>query len=173
MTDAAASGPIAVFIGAPGSGKSKLGKRVAKLLGAELIDTDKRIVAEHGAIADIFAHHGEPHFRSLERAAVASALTQHAIVSLGGGAVMDPATQAELTGLPVILLTTTPEAVAGRITGGKRPLLAEGGLEAWKALVETRRPVYESLATRTWDTSTRPLDELAAEIADWLRGLEA
>jgi shikimate kinase len=162
------TGPTAVLIGPPAAGKSRIGKRVAKLLGVPFTDTDSQIVASHGAIADIFAEHGEPHFRALEREAVRAALTGFGVVSLGGGAVLDPGTQADLRGLPVVLLTASAEAVRKRIKGGKRPLLASGGIEAWERLVAERTPIYEALATRTWDTSSRPADELAAEIAEWL-----
>ncbi|MDI2098064.1 shikimate kinase [Ruicaihuangia caeni] len=165
----AAPRPIAIFIGAPSSGKSKIGKRVARLLGSDFVDTDKRIVAVHGPITEIFASMGEPHFRELEREEVARALIEHAVVSVGGGAVMHPATRAALAGHRVVLLTTTAEAVASRLKGGNRPLLKDGGVEAWKRLVEQRTPVYESLATRSWDTSKRPIDEIAAEIAEWLQ----
>jgi shikimate kinase len=156
-----------VLIGPPAAGKTKLGKRVARALGATFIDTDSRIVAEHGPIARIFERHGEPHFRALERATVAQALTEDAIVSLGGGAILDLDTQRDLDGRLVALITATPEAVASRIGGSKRPLLA-GGVDAWKALVEERNPIYERLASRRWDTSNRPLDDIAREIADWV-----
>jgi shikimate kinase len=154
-----------VLIGPPGSGKTRLGKRVAKLLDLPFIDTDKRIVAEHGPIPELFATWGEPHFRRLERAAVADALSQHAIVSVGGGAVLDTDTQAELASHRVALIMVTPEAVEARI-GSKRPLLT-GGVESWITLLEGRRELYERLGDRTWDTSARPIDDIAREIAAW------
>ena len=165
--------PTAVLIGPPAAGKSRIGKRVAKLLGVPFTDTDSRIVAEHGAIADIFAEHGEAHFRALERRAVAAALAGPGVVSLGGGAVLDRDTQADLADLRVVLLTATADSVKKRIRGAKRPLLASGGIEAWERLVAERTPIYEALATRTWDTSSRPVDSIAAEIAEWLGAEEA
>lgn len=162
----AASGtPAVVLIGPPAAGKSRVGKRVARILGLPVIDTDKVVAAAHGPIPAIFAEHGEPRFRALERAAVADALRHRAVVSLGGGAVLDAETQEQLAGLPVVLLTATPEAVAERLEKGTRPLSAS--VDAWVVLVEQRRPVYERLAAATWDTSTRPIDRIAAEIADW------
>jgi shikimate kinase len=154
-----------VLIGPPGSGKTRLGKRVARLLRIPFVDTDKRIVAKHGSIAGIFAKHGEAHFRALERIAVTEALAEDAVVSLGGGAIVDRQTQRDLEGRRVILITVSPEAVASRITGSKRPLL--NGVESWKALYEARREIYERLAERSWDTSDRTLDPIATEIAEW------
>jgi shikimate kinase len=155
-----------VLIGPPGSGKTRLGKRVGRNLGLPFVDTDKLIVARYGSIAEIFAEHGEPHFRRLEREAVVRALAEDAVVSLGGGAVLDADTQADLAGHRVVLLTVSAAAVASRIGGPKRPLLANG-IDAWTALLESRREVYERLGRRTWDTSSRPLDVIAAEIAEW------
>jgi len=155
-----------VLIGPPGSGKTKLGRRVARNLGLPFVDTDKLIVAEHGSIAEIFAEHGEPRFRQLEREAVVRALAEDAVVSLGGGAVLDADTQSDLVGHRVVLLTVSAAAVAGRIGGPKRPLLA-GGIDAWSALLESRRELYERLGDRAWDTSSRPLDAIAVEIAEW------
>lgn len=160
--------PILVVIGAPGAGKTRVGKKVARLLKVPFIDTDRRIVLRHGPIAQIFTGRGEDHFRRVERVEVARALTEPAVVSLGGGAVLDLETQRELAGLPVVLMTVSAEAVAGRI-GTRRPLLREGGVEAWEKLVEARRDTYERLATRTWDSSSRPIDQIAEEIADWIR----
>ncbi len=161
------SRPLVVLIGPPGAGKTRLGKRVARILGAPFIDTDRSIVAEHGAIADIFANQGEPRFRAIERAIVAEALKQPAVVSLGGGAVLNLETQAELVGHAVVLVTVSVDAIALRIAGSKRPLVT--GVTDWSRLVEARRDIYERLATQTWDTSNRPIDSIAMEIADWVK----
>lgn len=158
-----------VLIGAPGAGKTRTGKRVARLLGIEHIDTDKRIVAEHGPIAEIFAAHGEPHFRALERAAVAAALREPAVVTLGGGAILDADTQDDLAGLPVVQLTVSAEAVQRRIAGGKRPLVKDG-IATWQALVASRQPIYDRLSQLSIDTSHQPLDRIAEQIAAWLEG---
>ncbi|MGV8885268.1 MAG: shikimate kinase [Microbacteriaceae bacterium] len=160
--------PVVVLIGAPGAGKTRLGKRLAKLLGVPFIDTDKRVVAEHGVISEIFDLHGEAHFRALERAAVVAALQESAVVALGGGAVLDLDTRADLANHRVVQLTVSPEAVEKRIAGGKRPLLRDG-LGAWIALVEARTPIYDALATTTIDTSRRPLDHIATELLAWIQ----
>lgn len=165
---------VAVFIGAPGAGKTRTAKRVAKALGLPHIDTDKRFVAEHGTIADFFASNGEPAFRRIERELVAQALREPAVVSLGGGAVLDPDTQRDLAGLTVVQLTSTPEAIRERIErepgeAAKRPLLAAGGLDAWIELVARRKPVYDRLTTVAFDTSHRTMQSVAEEVTAWLR----
>lgn len=156
-----------MLIGAPGAGKTRTGKRLARLLNVPLIDTDKRIVAVHGPIADIFATHGEPHFRALERAEVVRALGENAVVTLGGGAVLDADTQHDLGAHRVVQLTVNADAVASRIAGGKRPLLG-GGIESWTALVAARQPLYDQLSSFSIDTSRVPLDSVAARIREWL-----
>ena len=155
-----------VLIGPMGSGKTKLGKRVSTILGRPFVDTDRMIVAQHGTIAELFAQYGESHFRALERVAVEDALAQDAVVALGGGAILNEQTQADLLDRRVALITVSAAAVAPRIVGRKRPLLA-GGTEAWTQIFESRREIYERLATRVWDTSSRPLTPIAAEIAAW------
>src|SRR5690606_16156609 len=116
-------------------------------LGVPFVDTDRVIVGEHGPIAEIFAQHGEAHFRMLERAAVRSALLGEGvadrsgfIVALGGGAVLDADTRAELESHRVALITVTPQAVRERLTTSKRPLVSDG-LESWKRLVAERQPI--------------------------------
>jgi shikimate kinase len=155
-----------VLIGPMGSGKSKLGKRVAAILGKPFVDTDRMVVAQHGTIAELFAEFGEAHFRALERVAVEDALAQDAVVALGGGAVLNEQTQADLADRKVALIMVSAAAVAPRITGTKRPLLT-GGIESWVRILESRREIYETLATRVWDTSSRPLTAIAGEIAAW------
>ncbi|NQX10504.1 shikimate kinase [Microbacteriaceae bacterium VKM Ac-2855] len=157
-----------VFIGPMGAGKTTIGKRVARLISAPFLDSDAEFVRRHGAIAAFFELHGEGAFRHHERAAVAEVMASDAVVALGGGAVLDLDTRADLARVPVVLLTTTPEAVADRIGNGKRPLV-RGGVSDWTRIYESRRAVYESLADLSIDTSRRPISLIAAEIADWLR----
>ena len=159
--------PAAVLIGPPAAGKTRLGKRIAKILDVPFVDTDARIAEKHGAISDIFATHGEPVFREWERDEVAQALTEHAVVSLGGGAIEDAETRAALAGHVVALITVSPEAVEARIANDKRPLL--DGIETWKALVARRQPLYDELATFTLDTSVGPMDEHAERLAEMVR----
>ncbi|GAB2819455.1 shikimate kinase [Alpinimonas psychrophila] len=161
--------PRVVLIGAPASGKSKIAKMVAAELGCQRIDTDKVIVAEHGPIANIFDEHGEGAFRALERTAVIDALKHDAVLSLGGGAVIDADTQHDLSQAHCVLLTVSEEAVALRLVESpKRPLLRDG-LAAWKALVLEREPIYRALADQTFDTSHRPLEDIASQICAWIR----
>lgn len=164
--------PLVVLIGPPGAGKSGVGRKVAKLLGTPFIDTDSRIAQEHGPIPEIFRSRGESVFRELERAVVLQALSEPAVVSLGGGAILDEQTRSRLREQRVVLLTVSRTAVARRISGAKRPLLAAGSaqdrLDAWSALVAARGPIYERLADASWDTSTRSITAIAREIAQWV-----
>ncbi len=170
-TSVARRGPI-VFIGPMAAGKSKIGKRVARALGLAFSDTDKLVVAEHGPIPQIFLSEGEAYFRQLERDAVVRALRDGAVVSLGGGAVLDPATQADLAGATVIFLTVRAAVVEARLGGTRRPLLSAGpagGLGDWQRIYDERRPTYERLASIRFDTSNRPIDSIVDEIVTWVR----
>lgn len=160
-----------VLIGPMGAGKTRVGKRLAKALGVRFIDTDAVIQSEHGVIQRIFDEHGEAHFRGLERDAVADALAQPAIVSLGGGAVLDEHTQQDLTEARVVLLTVTAEAVLARANLDKRPLLKDDP-GAWTRIAEARRPIYERLATVTFDTSHRPIQGIVDELVVWAKEQE-
>lgn len=158
-----------VIIGPMAAGKSKIGRRVARHLGLPFTDTDRTIVSTHGPIPAIFETQGEAVFRDWEREAVAEAVTRRSVVSLGGGAVMHPATAELLSDATVVYLTVSAEAVRSRIAGSNRPLLTDG-VSSWERIFSERRPTYERLATATWDTSTLPITRLADEIADWAKG---
>ncbi|MGF6823431.1 shikimate kinase [Microbacterium sp. ZKA21] len=162
-----------VLVGPMGAGKTSVGRRVAKHLGVPFIDTDRRVVARYGPIPDIFAAHGEAHFRELERAAVADAVREGGVVSLGGGAVTDSGTRTLLRDEPVVFLSVSREAVAERIRGAGRPLLVgdEDPLDRWERIMHARQELYEQVSTIEFDTSRRPMARIAREIADWRRGL--
>ena len=156
-----------VLIGAPGAGKTTVGRRLAKALGLPFTDTDRAVVDAHGSIAGIFRDHGEARFRALERVAVADALAGGGVVSLGGGAVLDAETRADLAPALVVLLTVSEHAVRARIRGDDRPLV--DGLESWRRIVADREELYRSLADLTIDTSDRPLPRIVREIERFAR----
>lgn len=159
-----------VLVGPMAAGKTSVGRRVARRLGVPFVDTDKRIVAVHGAIPALFAEHGEEHFRDLERLAVAEAVAEGGVISLGGGAVTDAATRELLKQHSVVFLTVSADAVADRLRGSNRPLLAgEDPLERWKRIFEERRGWYAEVASTTFDTSRRPMQRIADEIVAWKR----
>lgn len=160
-----------VFIGPPAAGKSRAGRRLARRLGLSFVDTDKRIVAAHGSIADLFAAHGEPAFRDLERETVASSLAEAEVVSLGGGACVDPSTQALLAQHTVVQVVASPLAIERRISGNaRRPLIRS--IDDWRAIYERRREIYDRLADATFDTSFRPMSAVVDDIERWLRATD-
>lgn len=163
--------PAIVLIGPMGAGKTSIGKRVARALGMPFSDSDAAVVRDHGPIEKLFADHGEAHFRALEREAVAACLGRGGVVALGGGAVLDPRTQRDLSGHRVVLLTVGPQTVASRIRGSRRPLLqGDDALARWHAVYAERRELYERLADVTFDTSSGPLQTIVDDITTWARG---
>lgn len=166
----ASAAPAAVLIGPPGAGKTTVGTLLAARLGAHFTDTDTEIEAAAGKpVSDIFVEDGEPAFRELERAAVARALDGAGVVAVGGGAVLDPGTQARLAGHRVVYLETGFAVAAKRVgLGQARPLLIGNPRATLRVLLDQRIPVYQRLATITVGTDDREPAEIAAEIAGLL-----
>jgi shikimate kinase len=163
--------PKAVLIGPPGAGKSSVGRQLAKLWDCEVFDSDSEIERVSGKkIADIFTDEGEPAFRAIEREVVLKALKDEpGVVALGGGSVLDSAVSEYLQAgsLPVAYLEVSISQAAPRVGFNKeRPLLAINPRQQWMQLMEKRRPIYESLATHSFNTDNRKPAEVAREIAD-------
>lgn len=160
-----------VLVGPPGSGKSTVGAALAALLGVPLHDTDAAIeVAQGRTIYDIFVEDGEPAFRALERAEVARAVAEEGgVLALGGGAPVDPLTEAVLVGQTVVFLDVGIADASRRVGFDQsRPLLAVNPRASWVRLMKERRPIYERVATHRVDTAGRTPDDIAAEIAGLL-----
>ncbi|WP_407688432.1 shikimate kinase [Mycobacterium sp. HUMS_1102779] len=151
--------PKAVLVGLPGSGKSTIGRRLARALDVELLDTDAAIERRTGrSIADIFATDGEPEFRRIEEDVVRAALADHdGVVSLGGGAVTSPGVREALAGHTVVYLEISAREGVRRTAGSTaRPLLAgPDRAERYRDLMAQRIPLYRRVATIRVDTNRR------------------
>ncbi len=165
-----------VLTGFMGTGKSEVGRRLAKRLGRAFVDTDELVEARAGkSVATIFSDEGESRFRALERQAVADAAGRTgAVIALGGGAVLDPENLSRVRASGVLVcLTARPDAILARIGDVRqRPLLASGDPRAnIERLLDERREAYGA-ADITVDSSDRNADEVVEEIRGQLDELE-
>jgi len=164
--------PLLVIVGPPASGKTTVGTAVAAALGVPFRDTDADVEATaQMSVADVFVEHGEPHFRELERQAVARALAEHdGVLALGGGAVTDGASRALLVGYgadggTVVHLDVDLHSAAKRVGLSRdRPLLAVNPRAMLRTMLEARAPLYAEVATVTVDTAGRTPEEVVAEV---------
>jgi shikimate kinase len=161
--------PIIVLIGFMGSGKSSLGRRVARELRYEFLDLDKLILDISGfaSIPDIFNTKGEEHFRSLEReAAKIASSRKKVVIATGGGIVSYPLSMGQLLNrksAKIIFLNASFEAILSRVGGdNNRPLLKDP-IEA-KKLWEKRQPQYRKWADHTIFTDGLGLDKITEKI---------
>lgn len=151
--------PRAVLIGLPGSGKTTIGRRLAKAMGLTLLDTDAAIEEKTGrTIADIFAVDGEGEFRRVEEEVIREALETHdGVLSLGGGAVTTAGVRDCLTGQTVVFLDISASEGVRRTSGSTvRPLLAgPDHAEKYRKLMSERVPLYRRVATIRVNTNRR------------------
>jgi len=157
-----------VLVGLMGAGKSTVGRRLAQTLKLPFRDADHEIEAAAGmTIPEIFAIHGEEHFRDGERRVIARLLQEGPIVlATGGGAFMNEETRQRIAenGISIWLkadLDVLMRRVRKRST---RPLLQNPDPEGtMRRLMDLRYPVYAT-ADITIDSHEAPHDKVVAEV---------
>lgn len=157
--------------GPPCSGKSSTGRLLAEILNVEFLETDSLVEESAGkSIADIFRDSGETEFRTVEKKVteetILSCRNRSAVVSLGGGTLLDPGTrilvESECT---VFTLAASANTLLSRNTGG-RPLSGDG--ESFRKLLKERTAHYLSLPGQV-ATENRSPGEIARLLARELR----
>jgi len=156
-----------------GSGKSAVGRQLARSLHLDFIDSDDEIESRTGVdIPFIFEKEGEAGFRKREAAVIDELSAKTGIVlATGGGAIVDPASRSILgaRGFVIYLKTSVDQQLARTRRGRERPLLESGDpRDTLEQLMTDREPMYLEIADLVVDTDGRKVRAVSEEILDRL-----
>lgn len=163
-----------ILIGFMGSGKSTVGRRLAKEAGLPFVDSDDLIEAQaHMKISDIFSEYGESYFRDLETLTLRQLIEseERMVIAVGGGLPMRPENREYLKQLgSVIYLSAKPETLQQRLSGDtSRPILQGGNLmEKIVTLMAERAAIYEQAADIKVITDHKRHKEIVEEIKQYV-----
>lgn len=156
-----------ILVGFMGAGKSSVGRLLARRLGRCFVETDDMIAGREGcAVPEIFARHGEAHFRAAEEETLRLlALKQGEVIATGGGMPCREGRMEALAALgTVIWLAGDFDTLYERARrAGERPMLAARSRDQAEALYRAREPFYRQ-ADLTVDTAGLGPDQVVAQI---------
>ena len=162
-----------ILTGFMGTGKSSVGRILARMIGWKFQDLDALVVRTAGrSINDLFAEEGEPYFRALETAELRKLVGSQGnfVLATGGGAVLAPENRAIFRELGIVVnLTAPPKTICNRLRHAvDRPLLSDGAaLGKVERMLREREPYYDEADIRI-DTTGKKIEDIAAEIqAAW------
>lgn len=162
-----------VIIGFMGSGKTRVGKRLAKDLNLPFIDVDRIITKKFNmSVKEVFERFGEPFYRALETLAIKSLIEdkERKVLSLGAGLPIQEQNQKYLKELgTVIYLKGSYSVLKKRLEGSNNPLIEGSDQEdKIKKLLKQRDPVYARFADIQVETGVKPFEGLIEEIEEKL-----
>lgn len=164
-----------ILIGYMGSGKSTVGRKAAKAVEYNFLDTDSLIEKEEGmTISKLFEEKGEPYFRERETETIRKLIAEPKgnIIATGGGLPMKEGNAELLKELgTVIYLKAETNTLVRRLSGDTtRPLLQKGELrEKIETMLAIRGPVYEACADVVLQTDHMSFYEIICKIEDLLK----
>ena len=157
------------LVGFMGAGKSSIARALARRLDWRAVDVDEMIEQrEHQRVAVIFAKHGEPYFRTVERQVLLDQIpSRHLVVATGGGTFVDPQNRAVISrdGLSVWLDVPIDRLIARVPADGRRPLAADRA--EFERLYIARRASYAQ-ATYRVDAGHARIPAIVEELVHWL-----
>lgn len=160
-----------LLIGMMGAGKTTTGRLLAERLEWPYLDTDDEIERRCGrTVPEIWRDDGEPAFRAEEARVLASACASDGpmVISVAGGAVLDPANRALIRAAGLVAwLRADVATLSSRLgSGSGRPLLARGPAEALARLSAERAPLYSELADLTFDVDRMSPPQVVEAVAE-------
>lgn len=162
------------LIGYRGVGKSSVAKKLGKMLGWKVFETDRMVEQMTGKkVAEIVKEKGWGRFRQLEAEAVRKAAAEDKVViATGGGAVMQAENARRLKkGGLLVLLKADADVIKRRLKLKKErlPLLGRNSISEVEEVLTQRMPVYESLADFAIDTTDESIEQVASTIAKGIK----
>jgi len=169
-----ASTILIIFIGLPGSGKSTVGRHLARRLQQPFMDSDQVIEARLGcSIREFFEREGEDRFRDIEQEVIAQLCAQApGVLATGGGVILRMANRDALRAAgTVVYLQSQPEDLMRRLRHDrKRPLLQVADPTArLRDLFAQRDPLYRETAHYTVETGRPSVSSLVQSILSQLQ----
>ena len=165
-----------VIMGFNGSGKTRVGKRLAKDLNLPYLDVDKSIVSHMKmSVNEIYTKFGEPFFRALETREIKELieLDKPLVISIGAGLPIQEQNQKYLKDLGIVIyLKASVETLAKRLEGSSRFHAGENLPEKIKKLLAVRDPVYEKMSDIQVVTGVKPFEVLICEIKEKLENYQ-
>jgi shikimate kinase len=162
-----------ILTGFMGSGKSSVGRFLAKRLDCPFVDLDAEIVATAGrSINDIFAYDGEQAFRNMESACLKRVLGGgRSVIATGGGVVISDDNRSNMRkqGVIVNLIVSLPQVLIRLHGTADRPLFAgDNAANSLKLLMDGREQFYADADIRI-DTDGKSVEDVVAEILSFWR----
>ena len=167
------------LIGFMGTGKTVVGKALAKKLNRTFVELDSLIEQKAGkSIPEIFQQDGEVRFREFEIEVTKEiAERENTVIACGGGLVLNKINIDRLkTNSLIVYLTASPEVILKRTSGdrGERPLLnVPDRVSEIRELLEFRKPFYERAADITIDTSKPDISSVVEQIISTAKNSES
>ena len=162
-----------ILAGFMGTGKTAVGRALAKRLGMKFVDMDDAIEEREGMrISEIFEKKGEPYFRCAEKIAVKEISSQPGLViAAGGGAVIDEENVKNFkSGGVIFCLTATPDKILERTKGHiHRPLLNVSDPKEKITELLAKRAQYYARADHRIDTTDLTVDGVVDKITEYLK----